>query len=76
MRRTVVTLLMCLAVALPPAAQDAGEFSLTGHADFAIEVDGDHRGREITATHTRNRRIFFDDFLRNTSELSNGVIAQ
>jgi hypothetical protein len=49
---------------------------VAGHGDFTIEVDGDYRGRQISATHTRNRRIFFDDFIRNTSELSNGVIAQ
>ncbi|HYI13444.1 MAG TPA: NosD domain-containing protein [Thermoanaerobaculia bacterium] len=58
------------------AEQWLGQQGVATHADFEIAVDGDHRGKRITATHTRRRRIFFDDFVRNTSELSGGVVAQ
>lgn len=44
-----------------------------GHTDFVAELDGDLRGKFITATNTRMHLINFDDFVHDTSELSNAV---
>ncbi|HEX2059738.1 MAG TPA: right-handed parallel beta-helix repeat-containing protein, partial [Thermoanaerobaculia bacterium] len=43
------------------------------HTDFEIEVDGDLRGRFITATNTRMHIMFWDDPVFDTSELSAAI---
>jgi parallel beta-helix repeat protein len=55
----------------------AGSISLPengGHATFEMELEGDQRGRYITATNTRRHLVSFDDFAYDTSELSNVVM--
>jgi len=58
------------------AEQWIAQQAVTNNADFTIDADGDHRGKRITATHTRARRIYWDDTGYNTSELSSGVTVQ
>jgi parallel beta-helix repeat protein len=47
-----------------------------GHAEFVVEVEGDLRGRWITATSTRRHIMFWDDSVFDTSEVSNAIRAQ
>jgi hypothetical protein len=45
-----------------------------GHTDFEMELEGDLRGRYITATNTRVH-IVVEDHVFDTSEISNAVVA-
>jgi hypothetical protein len=44
-----------------------------GHSDFEMELDGDLTGRYITSTNSRVHIANWDDFVHDTSELSDAV---
>jgi hypothetical protein len=59
------------------AAQWLAELVLTeGHTDFEVDLDGDLRGKSITATNTRRHLANLEDFASDTSELSGAVQVQ
>ncbi|HYK01820.1 MAG TPA: right-handed parallel beta-helix repeat-containing protein [Thermoanaerobaculia bacterium] len=61
----------------PEAAQWLADLVLfEGHTDFEVELDGDLRGKSITATNTRRHLANFEDFAFDTSELSRAVQVQ
>lgn len=46
-----------------------------GHTDFDMELEGDFRGRYITATNTRVHIMVWEEYIYDTSEISNAVAA-
>lgn len=45
----------------------------TGRTDFEMELEGDLRGKYLSATNTRSHLINWEDFAHDTSELSNAL---
>lgn len=47
-----------------------------GDSEFEVALDGDLRGKYITATNTRTHLGNFENFVEDTSELSAAIVAQ